>query len=83
MGEGIIEVLMTKTLCDMVSRGEDLHVAVERVVGMTHYPAGVIALTREGRMAFYHNTDAMPVAFYSEEKKEVDVYGVQGKDPRA
>ncbi len=82
IGEGIIQMLLTKTLCDRVAYGTPLKEAAEELVRRTEYPVGVIALRRNGEVVFAYNTDFMPVALKTEEKKEVEVYGVQGKSSR-
>ena len=76
IGEGIIQILLTKTLCEMVKRGFPLQEAANRVVGMTKYPVGVIAVNREGKTVLAYNTDSMPVAVKTEEKKEVEIHGI-------
>ncbi len=83
VGEGIIQVMLTKSLCDMVRRGISLQRAAEESVRLTAYPAGVIAVDRNGNVAFAHNTPHMPVAFITEEKKEVEIHGIQSKGARS
>ena len=82
IGEGIIQMLLTKTLCDRVAYGTPLKEAAEELVRGTEYPVGVIALRRNGEVVFAYNTTFMPVALKTEEKKEVEVYGVQSKSTR-
>ncbi|NPA80009.1 MAG: asparaginase [Thermotogae bacterium] len=81
VGEGIIQILMTKTLCDLYDRGHGLREAAERVVSMTDYPVGVIALSTEGEVSLAYNTEYMPVAI-KVEKKEVEIHGVQRESSR-
>ena len=83
IGEGIIQVLLTKSLCDEVRRGSGLQEAAERVIGLTGYPVGVIAVARSGDVAFAYNTPYMPVAIITEEKKEVEIHGVKSKGARS
>ncbi len=83
VGEGIIQVMLTRSLCDMVRRGLPLQRAAEESVRLTEYPAGVIAVEVSGGVAFAYNTPYMPVAIITEEKKEVEIHGIQGKGARS
>ncbi|NPB04370.1 MAG: isoaspartyl peptidase/L-asparaginase [Thermotogae bacterium] len=76
VGEGIIQTLMTKTLCVLYFQGVPLQEAAERVISLTGYPVGVIALNVRGEVAFAHNTPDMPVAVIRGNKKEVELYGI-------
>ncbi|RLJ69870.1 asparaginase [Hydrogenivirga caldilitoris] len=67
IGEGIIKVLLTKTLVDYVLRdGVSINEACKLAVQRTEYPAGAIALDIRGVHGCYHNTDKMPYGYANE-----------------
>lgn len=75
VGEGIIQVLMTKRFCDLVLSGMKPMDAAKKVVSLTSYPAGIIGLDLNGDVGVYHNTPYMP-AVYIGKNKEVKEYGI-------
>lgn len=67
IGEGIIKILLTKTLVDYVLReGVSIGEACKLAVQRTEYPAGVIALDLGGSYCCYHNTERMPFGYANE-----------------
>ena len=78
IGEGIIQILMTKRFCDFVLGGMKPQEAAEKVVKMCGYPAGIVGVDRFGNLGVYYNTKYMPTAFavFKGNKKEVVKYGI-------
>ncbi len=75
IGEGIARVVLSKTICDFVERGhsveEAVRMGIDYLTQKVGLDAGVIALDKDGNVAYYSNTKTMPVAFFSNGKMGV------------
>ncbi len=69
IGEGIARVVLSKTVCDLVERGypvkDAVRMGIDYLTQKVGLDAGIIALDRDGSVAYYSNTEYMPVAFFS------------------
>lgn len=68
IGETLMKVVMSKTVCDLIAQGLDAQAAAERAVEILGQPrvkgqGGVIVIDHLGRLGFAYNTPAMARAF--------------------
>ena len=80
IGEGIMRVLLSKTVTDLMATGLSPQKACEAGVDYlsrkVHLEAGVIALNHEGEVGFAYNTQAMPVGIWREGDPEPRILGL-------
>ncbi len=83
IGEGIMRVLLSKTVTDLMAIGlspqKACEAGVDHLSRKVHLEAGVIALNHEGEFGFAFNTQAMPVAVYREGDPEPRLFGLPGE----
>ncbi len=74
IGEGIIRTNLSSFICHLVKFGISIENAVKSGIDYltqkVNLPAGVIGIDKNGNVAYYHNTNYMPVAFYKDGKTE-------------
>ncbi len=77
IGEGIMRVVLAKTVTDFIQMGVPPDMASQAGIRMlterVGLSAGVIALDREGNVGFSKNTENMPVAFIKDGMDKVEV----------
>lgn len=77
IGEGIMRVVLAKTVTDLIQDGVPPKAAAQAGIDMltkqVGLSAGVIALDREGEIGFSKNTENMPVAYIRDGMSEVEV----------
>lgn len=76
IGEGILRSLLTYRVVSAIEQGMEAPEAVSHALKKAYkdvpeLEAGVIAVDREGRVGFAHNTDTMPVAFATSQIPEI------------
>ncbi len=79
IGEGIMRVLLSKTVADLMATGvspqKACEAGVDYLTRKVNLEAGVIALNHEGEFGFAYNTQAMPVAVLREDDPEPRLFG--------
>ncbi len=74
IGEGIIRTNLSAFVCHLVKFGISIENAVKSAIDYLNQkinlPAGVIGIDKNGNIAYYHNTNYMPVAYYKDGKIE-------------
>lgn len=77
-GEGIMKIVLSKMVTDLVQLGMTPQMAADSGIKIlterTGQQAGIIVLDREGRFGFSKNTVTMPVAFIKDGMEKVEVF---------
>lgn len=69
IGEGIIRLVIAKSICDRLAMGKSPAVAAREVLRMLesriHGSAGALVLSRDGRFAIRHSTSRMIAGYWT------------------